>query len=189
MHTNPGRAPRSPADLMRGGDSRSSVPIFLALALGNFPFATGRMHGRCICLANRRSHFARARGVRVCACCPARSGHVTIKSWGPPTNPRQCWRYFDPQSRQKSFANVRLPPGEAVRGPSSSSTALDAEPTAQTDPKRMCPGMHDRDKRSRKPAPVSPLKFRGIRLRSRGSQWLFRARSIAFPPLSGRPPL
>jgi hypothetical protein len=27
-----------------------------------------------------------------------------------------------------------LPPGEAVRGPSSSSTALDPEPTAQTDP-------------------------------------------------------
>src|SRR5271166_4846800 len=35
---------------------------------------------------------------------------------------------------QKSGAKFRFPPGEAVRGPSSSSTALDPEPTAQTDP-------------------------------------------------------
>jgi hypothetical protein len=33
-------------------------------------------------------------------------------------------------------AKVRNPPGEAIRGPSRSSTALDPEPTAQTDPFR-----------------------------------------------------
>jgi hypothetical protein len=32
--------------------------------------------------------------------------------------------------------NDRLPPGEAIRGPSRLSGALDPEPTAQTDPKR-----------------------------------------------------
>ena len=34
----------------------------------------------------------------------------------------------------KAGASVGFPPGEAIRGPSRSSTALDPEPTAQTDP-------------------------------------------------------
>jgi len=37
--------------------------------------------------------------------------------------------------RALPIANARFPPGEVVRAPSSSSTALDPEPMAQTDPK------------------------------------------------------
>jgi hypothetical protein len=38
---------------------------------------------------------------------------------------------------QAAMVKVRSPPGEAIRGRSSSSTALDPEPTAQTDPDRV----------------------------------------------------
>jgi hypothetical protein len=38
-------------------------------------------------------------------------------------------------SQAGQIGKDRKPPDEAVRGPSSSSTALDPEPTAQTDPK------------------------------------------------------
>jgi hypothetical protein len=40
------------------------------------------------------------------------------------------------QLTPKSGANFRFPPGEAIRGSSRSLTALDPEPTAQTDPKQ-----------------------------------------------------
>jgi hypothetical protein len=39
-------------------------------------------------------------------------------------------------SQAGQIGNGRNPPGEAIRGPSRSSTALDPEPTAQTDPER-----------------------------------------------------
>ena len=37
-------------------------------------------------------------------------------------------------SPARQIGNDVFPPGEAIRGPSRSSTALDPEPTAQTDP-------------------------------------------------------
>ena len=39
-------------------------------------------------------------------------------------------------TRAGKIVKARNPPGEAIRGPSRSSTALDREPTAQTDPSR-----------------------------------------------------
>jgi hypothetical protein len=47
-----------------------------------------------------------------------------------------CPRYGAKASFDAQSMMVGSPPGEAVRGPSSSSTALDPEPTAQTDPFR-----------------------------------------------------
>jgi hypothetical protein len=52
-------------------------------------------------------------------------------------------------TRAGKIVKARNPPGEAIRGPSRSSTALDPEPTAQTAPKaHILPGWR---------FPVAPL--------------------------------
>jgi hypothetical protein len=60
------------------------------------------------------------------------------------------------------IGEARCPPGEAIRGPSRSSTALDPEPTAQTDPLPTIVSLSGNDG----PCPISDLnEFRSPALR------------------------